>query len=329
MKMNGKHLVTGAAGFIGSSLVKRLVKDGCEVTGVDNLSAGSMKNFCDVSREFEFITGDCRDAGSCRSWVTGQDYVWSLAANMGGIGYITTKGAPIMHDNALINLNMLKAAMESETPNYFYSSSACVYPLSRQNDTNVEPLKESDAYPAEPDQFYGWEKLFTEKVCEAYVRDYNLRVRIARFHNVYGPAFTAFSRERAKAPCHLILKAIKHPDPEFSIWGDGKQTRSFLFIQDCVDAMITLMNSDYSKPVNIGSDYSISINDLADLIIMISGKTIAPSHDLNRPQGVRGRNSDNTLVNQILKWQPRVSLESGLAETYRWALAHFLELERV
>jgi GDP-D-mannose 3', 5'-epimerase len=329
MEMKGKHLVTGAAGFVGSHLVRRLVRDGYEVVGIDNLSSGSTKNLQDVSGEFEFLKGDCRDAESCFGWAKGKDYIWSLAANMGGIGYITAVGADIMHDNALINLNMLKAAQQSGTPNYFYSSSACVYPMSRQINENVIPLKESDVYPAEPDQFYGWEKLFTEKTCEAYARDYNLRVRIARFHNVYGPAFTAFDRERAKAPCHLISKVIKHPNPEFTIWGDGKQTRSFLFIRDCLDGVITLMNSVYDKPVNIGSDYAVSINDLAGLIIKISGKAIEPSHDLNRPQGVRGRNSDNTLVKEVIGWQAAVSLQSGLVETYRWALEHFTELEGV
>jgi GDP-D-mannose 3',5'-epimerase len=327
MKMKGKHLVTGAAGMIGSHLVKRLIKDGYEVVAVDNLSSGSTKNLSDMWRQFEFIEGDCRDTELCKTLARGKDYIWSLAANMGGIGYITTVGADIMHDNAIINLNMLRAAIECGVSHYFYSSSACVYPEYRQNDPNVTALKESDAFPAEPDQFYGWEKLFTEKTCEAYVRDYSLNARITRFHNVYGPAFTAFAQEKAKAPCHLILKAIKHPEPEFTIWGDGKQTRSFLYIQDCLDGMLALMSSNYDRPVNIGSDRLISINDLAELIIKISGKEIKPRHDLTKPQGVRGRNSDNTLVKQALGWQPKVSLEVGLRETYQWAVEHFTELE--
>ena len=173
--MKGKHLVTGCAGIIGSHLVRHLVEDGCEVVGIDNLSSGSKKNIHEVLQQFEFVEGDCRDTGLCKKLTRGKEYVWSLAANMGSIGYITTVGANIMHDNAMINLNMLRAAMESKVPYYFYSSSACVYPKYRQKDTNVMALKESDARPAEPDQFYGWEKLFTEKVCEAYARDYNMR----------------------------------------------------------------------------------------------------------------------------------------------------------
>lgn len=329
MKMKGKHLVTGAAGMMGSHLVRRLIKDGYDVVGVDNLSSGSKKNIDDMLGQFSFVEGDCRDAGLCKKLTKGREYVWSLAANMGGIGYITTVGADIMHDSAMINLNMLRAAMESSVPYYFYSSSACVYPNYRQKEINATALKESDVYPAEPNEFYGWEKLFTEKVCEAYVRDYNMRIRIARFHNTYGQAFTAFNQHKAKAPCHLILKAIRHPEPEFTIWGDGKQTRSFLYIQDCIEGMLALMESDYEKPVNIGSDRPISINGLAKIIIGISGKNIKPKHELGKPQGVRGRNSDNTLVKEVLGWQPKVSLEVGLKEVYHWAVEHYNELEGI
>ncbi len=319
VKMKGKHLVTGAAGMIGLHLVKRLVEDGCDVVGVDNLSSGSRRNIRDVSGQFEFVEGDCRDMGLCRKLVKGKEYVWSLAANMGGIGYITAVGADIMHDNAMINLNMLRMAMECEVPYYFYSSSACVYPKYRQTEATVPALKESDAYPAEPDEFYGWEKLFAEKVCEAYARDYEIRIRVARLHNVYGPAFTAFDRR----------KALRHPQPEFTIWGDGEQTRSFLYIPDCIEGMLALMDSNYDQPVNLASDRSISINDLAKIIIKISGKNLKPKHDLSKPQGVRGRNSDNTLVKQVLGWQPKVSLEVGLTETYHWAVEHFAELEGI
>jgi GDP-D-mannose 3',5'-epimerase len=188
-------------------------------------------------------------------------------------------------------------------------------------------LKESDAIPACPDQYYGWEKLYSEKLAEAFARDYRLNIRMARFHNVYGSAFTAFDSQKGKAPCHLIIKAIRHPKPEFNIWGDGEQTRSFLYIDDCIDGILALMDSEYQEPVNIGSDRLVTINQLANIIIGVSGKDIKPTYDLSKPQGVRGRNADLTLVKEKIGWQPKVALEDGLATVYRFAVDNFKKLE--
>jgi len=333
--LKGKHLVTGVAGMIGSHLARRLVGDGYKVVGVDNLSSGSVKNIHDLMLSnfnkggFRFIEGDLRDFEFCIKVIQGVNFVWSLAANMGGIGFITSVHANIMRDNALINLNMLEAARMHKASRYFYSSSACAYAEHYQLKPDVAPLKESDAYPAMPDQSYGWEKIFTEQACVAYQKDYGMNIRIARFHNIYGAAFTAFDKQRGKAPCHLIIKALRHPNPPFEIWGDGESTRSFLYIDDCIGGMLKLMASDFSEPINIGSDRLISVNGLAGIIIGISGKDITPKYDPSKPQGVRGRNADLTLARQVLGWEPKVSLEDGLERVYRWAEEHFSELENI
>jgi GDP-D-mannose 3',5'-epimerase len=324
-----KVLVCGGAGMIGSHLARELIKRGARLTIADNLSSGSKKNIEDILNDVEFCQIDLKEVFSCLKMTKGKDCIFQLAANMGGIGYITAVGADIMRDSALINLNMLESARKQEVPHYFYSSSACVYPGYRQEAADVMPLKEEHAYPADPDQFYGWEKLFTEKVCEAYHKDYQMNIRVARFHNVYGTAYTAFDKQKAKAPCHLIIKAIRHPKPPFILWGDGKATRSFLYIDDCVAAVLRLMESNYDQPINIGSDRLISVDGLAKIIIRISGKDIVPKHDLSKPQGVRGRNADLTLVRKALRWEPKVSLEAGLAEVYHWAEEHFNELENI
>ncbi len=324
-----KVLVCGGAGMIGSHLARELAKRGAEVTIADNLSSGSKKNIEDIVNQVEFHAIDLREFPTCLEMARGKDCVFQLAANMGGIGYITAVGADIMRDSALINLNMLEAANRQQVANYFYSSSACIYPEYRQEETRVVPLREDHAYPADPDQFYGWEKLFTEKVCETYQRDYQMNIRIARFHNVYGAGYTAFDKKKGKAPCHLILKAIRHPKPPFELWGDGKATRSFLYIDDCLNGILKLMESEYAEPVNIGSDRLISVDGLAEIIIGISGKDITPKYDLSKPQGVRGRNADLTLVREVLNWEPRVSLEEGLAEVYHWAEEHYAELENI
>ncbi len=326
--LNHKVLICGGAGMIGSHLAKTLSEAGSEVTIVDNLSSGSKKNIEGI--DAKFILYDLRDINKCKEVVKGQDYIFQLAANMGGIGYITSIGADIMYDSAMINLNMLDAYRGSNARGYFYSSSACIYPEYLQTSADIKPLKEDDAYPAMPDQFYGWEKLFTEKVCEAYQRDYNLNIKVARFHNIFGPAYTAFDEKKAKAPCHITLKIIACPDGgEIDIWGDGKQTRSFLYIDSCIEGILKLMESDYNKPLNIGSDRLVTIDELAGIIIDISGKKINIKHDLSKPQGVRGRNADLTLVKKVLGWKPKIELEEGLKITYQWALEHMKELENV
>jgi len=326
MWYNKRILVAGGAGLIGSHIARTLLNKGAKVTIADNLSSGSTKNIEDIKNKVLFVSVDLRKESECKKLTRGKDYVFQFAANMGGIGYITAVGADIMRDNILINTNMLQAALENKVEGYFYSSSACVYPEYRQKDVSVMPLKESDAIPADPDQFYGWEKLITEKLCEAYQKDYSMNIRVARFHNVFGEVYTAFDKEKGKAPCHIILKALRYPEQDFIIWGDGKQTRSFLYIDDCVEGVLKLMESNYLKPVNIGSDRLVTIDQLAQIVIKISGKNITIKHDLSKPQGVRGRNADITLVRKEVGWEPKVSLEEGLRRTYEWAKVRIDEL---
>jgi len=246
------------------------------------------------------------------------DRVYNLAANMGGIGFITTVGAEVMHDNVIINANMLEASRQNKIKRYLFSSSACVYPTFRQTDPNVNGLKEDDAYPADPDNFYGWEKLYAEKMCEAYQRDYGMDIRILRYHNIYGPEGT-YKGGREKSPAALCRKIAETENPgTIEVWGDGKQTRSYCYVDDAVKGTIMLMQSDYVKPINIGSERLVTIDQLADMLIAISGKKITKTHDLSAPQGVRGRNADITLARKKLGWEPRITLEAGLEKTYKW-----------
>ncbi|MDD5398937.1 MAG: NAD-dependent epimerase/dehydratase family protein [Dehalococcoidia bacterium] len=326
---NSKVLVAGGAGLIGSHMARTLLDRGARVRVADDLSSGSLNNIKDIKNKIDFHQIDLREKKNCLKMTKGIDYVFQFAANMGGIGYITSIGADIMRDNILINTNMLQSAYENKVGKYFYSSSACVYPEYLQKDAKVTPLKEDDAYPADPDQFYGWEKIFTEKLCEAYRTDYAMNIKIARFHNIYGEVYTAFDKQKGKAPCHLIMKALRYPDQDYVVWGDGKQTRSFLYIDDCVEAVLRLMDSDYTGSINIGSDRMVTIDELAEMTIKISGKKIEIKHDLSKPQGVRGRNADLTLVKKVLNWEPSVSLEEGLKRTYAWAQERFAELENI
>lgn len=325
---NQRVLVCGGAGMIGSHLVRRLVKLGAIVSIADNLSSGSEQNIEDLKDDAHFYPCDLRDFSVCEYLTQDKDVVFQLAADMGGIGYISAIGANIMHNSALINLNMLEASKLNNVGRLFFSSSACIYPEYKQLSEDVVPLKESDAEPAQPDQFYGWEKLFTEKLCAAYQRDYDMKIRIARFHNVYGDGYTSFDKQKGKAPCHLIIKAISSSG-DFVVWGDGKQTRSFLYIDDCVDAVLSLISSDVKEPLNIGTDRLIAIDDLAKLVINISGKDFKIVHDLTKPQGVRGRNADLTKIKTLLGWSPKVSLEVGLTQVYDWAVEHYSELEGI
>lgn len=307
-------LVTGAGGFIGSHLARELYRQGNFVRVVDMKWDG----YVEEPYYSEKLTLDLRTWENCLTSTKDIDYVYNLAANMGGIGFITTVGAEVMYDNVLINANMFQASVENEIKRFFFSSSACVYPTYRQKDPNVTALKEEDAYPADPDNFYGWEKLYTEKMCEAYKKDYGLNVRIVRYHNIYGPEGT-YKGGREKAPAALCRKVAKASNQgKITIWGDAKQTRSFCYIDDCLRGTIMLMDSEYDKPLNIGSDRLVTINELADMITKISGKTITKKYDLSAPQGVRGRNADLTLVRKFLGWEPQVSLEEGLTRTYKW-----------
>lgn len=307
-------MVTGGGGFIGSHLARHLYLQGNYVRVADIKSNEYIKErYCN-----EELKLDLRVFENCLLATTGMDKVYNLAANMGGIGFITEVGAEIMRDNILINANMLEASMQNKIKRYLFSSSACVYPEYRQTNANIKGLKEEDAYPANPDSFYGWEKLFTEKMCEAYQRDYKMDIRLLRYHNVYGPKGT-YKGGREKSPAAMCRKVAEASNPgTITIWGDGEQTRSYCYIDDAVKGTVMVMESDYDKPVNIGSDRIVTINELADMIIKISGKTIKKKYDLKAPQGVRGRNADLTLVKKIIGWEPKVNLEEGLEKTYRW-----------
>jgi nucleoside-diphosphate-sugar epimerase len=244
--------------------------------------------------------------------------VYQLAADMGGIGYITASAAAIATNNILINANMLSASLGNGVSRFLYSSSACVYAQSKQRCENVTPLKEEDAYPADPERGYGWEKLFAEQLCQYFFEDHGMETRIVRFHNVYGPLGT-YDGGKEKSPAALCRKvALAHDGDEIEIWGDGRQTRSYMYIDDCVEGLIRLMSSDYRSPLNLGTDRLISINELCDIITRISGKSLRKRNDLSKPQGVRGRNSDNTRLRAVLGWEPQTSLEAGLTTTYKW-----------
>jgi GDP-D-mannose 3', 5'-epimerase len=306
-------LVTGAGGFIGHHLINYLVERGYWVRGVDIKTPEF-----EPTRANEFLLLDLTSADNCLRVTREIDEVYGLAANMGGIGFIETNKAVIVRDNTLINLNTIEAARISGVNRYLYTSSACVYPGYRQNETNVEPLKETEVYPADAEDGYGWEKLYMERVCRHYTEDFRLETRVVRFHNIFGPLGT-YDGGREKSPGAICRKvALANDGDEIEVWGDGEQRRSYCYIDDCVEGMHRLMRSDYSEPLNLGQDRMISINELVDIVAAIAGKKIGKRYDLTRPQGVRGRNSDNTRLREVLDWEPSVPLEEGLERTYHW-----------
>jgi GDP-D-mannose 3',5'-epimerase len=313
MNKNKRILVTGAGGFIGHHLVKRLKAEGYWVRGVDIKYPEFEPSPAD---EFELL--DLRRWDNCLIATRGIDEVYNLAADMGGIGYITNYHADVARNNILINAHMLEASRINGVKKFLFSSSACVYPQYRQNTPDVTPLKEEDAYPADPEPGYGWEKLFTEELCRYYWQDYKFETRIVRFHNVYGPLGT-YEGGREKAPAAICRKiALAKDGDEIEVWGDGNQTRSFMYIDDCIEGLIRIMASDYREPLNLGTDRLVTINELVDIVAKIAGKNIKKKHDLTKPQGVRGRNSDNTRLRQVLGWEPQIPLEVGLEKTYKW-----------
>jgi len=309
-----KILVIGAGGFIGHHLVRFLKKKGYWVRGVDIKEP----EFSPKDEADEFLLLDLRDFQNCFKATEGINKVYTLAANMGGIGFITFHKADVMRDNVLINVNMAEASKRAGVKRLFFSSSACIYPISKQESPEVIPLKESDAYPADPDNEYGWEKIFSERIYQNYYQDYGLDIRIARYHNIYGPEGT-YEGGREKSPAAICRKvALTKNGDKIQIWGDGKQTRSFCYINDCLEGTYKLMESDCKEPLNIGSDRLITINELVDIVSKIAGKKLKKVYQLDKPQGVRGRNADLTQLKKVLNWEPKISLEKGLEKTYQW-----------
>ncbi len=306
-------LVTGAGGFIGHHLVNHLKKRGYWVRGVD-----IKRPEFEPSNADDFKILDLREFKNCMKACEGVDEVYQLAADMGGIGYITAYRAVICRNNALINLHMIESSSKNDVEKFLFTSSACIYPQHLQDKPNVTPLKEEDAYPADAEPGYGWEKLFAELTCQYYMQDYGIKTYTVRFHNIFGP-FGTYDGGREKSPAAICRKiALSKDDGEIEIWGDGKQTRSYCYIDDCVEGIYRLMQSDYHKPINLGQDRMITINELVGIVASIAGKKVRKVYDLTKPQGVKGRNSDNTKLREVFKWEPQISLEEGLEITYKW-----------
>jgi GDP-D-mannose 3',5'-epimerase len=306
-------LVTGAGGFIGHHLVKHLQRQGFRVRGVDI----KLPDF-EPSTANEFLQVDLREKANCVAACRGASWVFHLAADMGGIGFISEFHAEVCRNNSLMNIHMLDAAREAKVRRFLFSSTACIYPIWMQKNPDIKPLKESDAFPADPEEGYGWEKIYMEKLCEYYRKDYGLDTRIARFHNVYGPLGT-FTGGREKAPAAVCFKiAQAAAGDSIDVWGDGQQTRSFMFVDDCVEGVLRIMKSDVVDAINLGTEELVTIDHLYDMVSSIADKQVVKRHDLTKPQGVRGRNSDNTMIRNLLGWEPKTPLADGLVHTYRW-----------
>lgn len=317
MDRMAKVLVAGAGGFIGGHLVANLLRAGC--TDIRAVDIKPLEEWYQLSPEVENIRGDLKDIEVCRRAVRDVRYAFNLAADMGGMGFIETHKADCML-SVLINTNLLVAAREAGIERFFFSSSACVYAADKQTNPDVVPLRESDAYPAMPEDGYGWEKLFSERMCRHFREDFGLATRVARYHNVYGP-YGTYDGGREKAPaaiCRKIIEAKQSGRHEIEIWGDGEQTRSFMYIDDCLKGTRLIFESDVIDPLNLGSDQLVTINRLVDIVGAIGGIKLRRRYKLDAPKGVRGRNSDNTLIKERLGWAPSITLEDGLERTYRW-----------
>lgn len=321
MEGKGRVLVTGAGGFIGHHLVSFLKDKGYWVRGVD-----IKEPEYEATRADEFELLDLRRWDNCLQATRDVDTVYALAADMGGMGFISSNHAQILHNNILINTHTLEAARLNGAKRYLYTSSACIYPEYLQTEAEVTPLKEEDAYPAQPQDAYGWEKLITEHLCIHYQEEFDIETRIVRFHNIFGPLGT-WDGGREKAPaamCRKVALAKLTDDPTVEIWGDGEQTRSFCHIDDCLEGIYRLIHSDYHEPLNLGQDRMVTINELVDIIAAEAGVEVIKQH-IDGPQGVRGRNSDNSRLREVLGWEPQISLEEGLRETYEWIEAQVRE----
>jgi GDP-D-mannose 3',5'-epimerase len=314
---NLKAVVCGAGGFIGGHLIKGLLKRGVRV--IRAVDKKPLHEWHQITEGIENLSIDLMEKSNCAAAAQGMDYVYQLAADMGGMGFIEKNKALCML-NVMASTNMLVAAREAEVKRYFYASSACVYNAEKQTRSDLAPLQEADAYPAQPEDGYGWEKLFSERMCRHFEEDFGLVCRVARYHNVYGPHGT-WSGGREKAPaaiCRKVIQAKLSGAKEINIWGDGQQTRSFMFIDDCVDGTQMIMDSDIDQPINLGSSELVTINRLVDIVEDIAGTRLKRVYDLSAPKGVTGRNSDNTLILDRLSWQPSIRLRDGLEKTYRW-----------
>ena len=311
-----KYLIVGAGGFIGGHLVKRLINEGNQVRAVDVKPFDLWFQKFDKAENFSL---NMQEFENCLKMTKDYEYVLNLACNMGGIGFIENNKTDCML-SVLINTNLLRACKKNDVQRYFFSSSACAYNKDLQTDPNIDGLKEEDAYPAMPEDGYGWEKLFSERMCRHFKEDYGLETRVARFHNIYGPLGT-FDGGREKAPaamCRKIIEAKLKKINKIDVWGDGKQTRSFLYIEDCIDAVLKLFNSNFSDPINIGSDEKVSINQLIEIVEDIAKIKLEKNYQLEKPQGVKGRSSNNDLIKEVLKWDYKFSLKSGIEQTYNW-----------
>ena len=321
-----KVLVAGAGGFIGGHLVKRLLQQGLTIIAAD---IKPVTEWFQVFEDVECHTINLEHPSACHKLVNDCDAIYNLACNMGGMGFIENNRALCML-SVLINTHLLTAAREHSIENYFYASSACVYPTFKQTHKDSAALKESDAYPANPENGYGWEKLFSERMCKHFYEDFGIRCRVARLHNVFGP-YGSYDGGREKAPaalCRKIIQAKISDEHKIEIWGDGEQTRSFMYIDDCILGIIKLMAKDHFEPINIGREDAVSINQLVNLIERISGISVEREYVLDAPLGVRGRNSDNTKIREILDWEPSTSLESGLEKTYKWIFTQITKYQQ-